>query len=51
MMEDNEREYLDSLTQLVHEHQHEETRQQIDDLFRRVNKPAAALPGFNLKNS
>jgi hypothetical protein len=31
-MDDDEREYLDFLTQLIREHQHEETRQQIDKL-------------------
>ena len=51
MMEDKDREYLDALTRVVHEHQHEETRQQIDELFRRVNKPGAALPGFNLNSN
>jgi hypothetical protein len=35
-MDDDEREYLDFLTRLIHEHQHEETRQQIDKLFRRA---------------
>jgi hypothetical protein len=50
MMKDKEREYLDSLSQAIHKRQHEETRQQIDELFRRVSKPAAGLPGFNLKN-
>jgi len=32
-MHDDEREYLDFLTQLIHEHQREETRRQIDELF------------------
>jgi hypothetical protein len=35
-MYDDEREYLDFLTQLIHEHQHEETLRQIDELFRRA---------------
>ena len=40
---DHEREYLDFLTQLIYEHHHEETRRQIDELFRRVGlqKPQA----------
>jgi len=53
MMDDEEREYLDFLTQLIREHHHEETREQINELFRRVNKPAAALshlPDLNMKN-
>jgi len=42
-MDDHEREYLDFLTQLIYEHHHEETRRQIDELFRRVGlqKPQA----------
>jgi hypothetical protein len=31
---DDEREYLDFLTQLIHELHHRETRQQIDELLR-----------------
>jgi hypothetical protein len=35
-MYDDEREYLDFLTQLIYEHHHEETWRQIAELFRRA---------------
>ena len=37
MHDSDEREHLDFLTHLIHEHHHEETRQHIDELFRRPN--------------
>jgi hypothetical protein len=35
-MYDDEREYLDFLTQLIHQDNHEETRRRIDELFCRA---------------
>jgi len=35
-MDDDERKYLDLLTEMIQEHHHEETRRQIDELFRRA---------------
>ena len=35
-MNNDEREYLDLLTEMIHEHHHEETRRQIDELFQRA---------------